>query len=119
MQITVKILNGQEVRLEVCGKSELKTSLLMDPTISKHMPAICSDRIGFSVRTALTLINTALVLYSFLAHKIIQVSENDQISLVKKLASEKLDVPVEQQRLVFKGKTLAGTVYIIVCFSTN
>lgn len=53
MQITVKILNGQEVRLEV--------------------------------------------------------SENDQISLIKELASEKLDVPVEQQRLLFKGKTLADS----------
>ncbi|KAL9960821.1 hypothetical protein ACROYT_G034326 [Oculina patagonica] len=53
MQITVKILNGQEVRLEV--------------------------------------------------------SENDQISQVKRLVSEKLDVPVEQQRLVFKGKTLADS----------
>lgn len=53
MQITVKILNGQEVRLEV--------------------------------------------------------SENDQISLVKQLASEKLDVPVDQQRLVFKGRTLADS----------
>jgi len=47
------------------------------------------------------------------------VSENDRISLVKELASEKLDVPVEQQRLLFKGKTLAGTLYVIVWFSTN
>lgn len=48
----------------------------------------------------------------------VQVSENDQISLVKQLASEKLDVPVDQQRLVFKGKTLAGTVYLVVCLSS-
>ena len=37
-----------------------------------------------------------------------QVSENDQLSLVKRLVSEKLGIPVVQQRLVFKGKTLAG-----------
>lgn len=33
--------------------------------------------------------------------------------------SEKLDVPVEQQRLVFKGKTLAGTVYMCVFMLTG
>ena len=48
-----------------------------------------------------------------------QVSENDQILLVKQLASEKLDVPVDQQRLVFKGKTLAGTVHVIVRLSST
>lgn len=37
-----------------------------------------------------------------------QVSENDPISLVKNLVSEKLGIPAVQQRLVFKGKTLAG-----------
>lgn len=47
-----------------------------------------------------------------------QVSENERISLVKQLASEKLDVPVDQQRLVFKGKTLAGAVYVIVYFNS-
>ena len=47
------------------------------------------------------------------------MSESDQISVVKRLASEKLDVPVEQQRIVFKGKTLAGAVNVIVCFSNN
>lgn len=52
MQITVKILNGQEVRLEV--------------------------------------------------------SASDQISLVKRQVSEKLEIPVVQQRLIFRGKTLAG-----------
>lgn len=53
MQITVKILNGQEVRLEV--------------------------------------------------------SASDQISLVKRQVSEKLEIPVLKQRLVFKGKTLADS----------
>ena len=37
-----------------------------------------------------------------------QVSENDPISLIKNLVSEKLGIPAVQQRLVFKGKTLAG-----------
>ncbi|XP_068758572.1 ubiquitin-like protein 4A [Montipora capricornis] len=53
MQITVKKLNGQEVRLEV--------------------------------------------------------SCNDLVSTIKKLVSEKLKIPVAQQRLVFKGKTLQDT----------
>lgn len=53
MQITVKILNGQEVRLEV--------------------------------------------------------SASDQISLVKRQVSEKLEIPVLQQRLIFRGKTLADS----------
>lgn len=53
MQITVKILNGQEVRLEV--------------------------------------------------------SASDQISLVKRQVSEKLEIPVVQQRLIFRGKTLADS----------
>lgn len=50
MQITVKILNGQEARLEV--------------------------------------------------------SASDQISLVKRQVYEKLEIPVLQQRLIFRGKTL-------------
>lgn len=38
-----------------------------------------------------------------------QVSEDEPVSALKHLVSEKLNVPVRQQRLLFKGKALAGT----------
>ncbi|CAI9619482.1 unnamed protein product [Staurois parvus] len=37
----------------------------------------------------------------------IQVSENDTILTVKRLVEEKLQVPVSQQRLLFRGKALS------------
>lgn len=37
----------------------------------------------------------------------LQVSQEDRISTVKKLVAEKLQVPVGQQRLLYKGKALA------------
>ncbi|CAH3182978.1 unnamed protein product [Porites evermanni] len=42
----------------------------------------------------------------------LEVSENDPISLVKNLVSEKLGIPAVQQRLVFKGKTLADSSHL-------
>ncbi|KAF0881629.1 P3 protein, partial [Crocuta crocuta] len=36
-----------------------------------------------------------------------QVSEDEPVSTLKHLVSEKLNVPVRQQRLLFKGKALA------------
>ncbi|XP_028922832.1 ubiquitin-like protein 4A isoform X1 [Ornithorhynchus anatinus] len=39
----------------------------------------------------------------------LQVSEDEPISTLKRLVSEKLNVPVGQQRLLYKGKALAGT----------
>lgn len=38
----------------------------------------------------------------------LQVSPDERISSLKRLVSEKLNVPVCQQRLLFKGKALAG-----------
>ena len=46
--------------------------------------------------------------YLFFSFQYTQVSENDPISVIKNLVSEKLGIPAVQQRLVFKGKTLAG-----------
>ena len=37
-----------------------------------------------------------------------QVSEDELVSTLKHLVSEKLNIPVRQQRLLFKGKALAG-----------
>lgn len=37
-----------------------------------------------------------------------QVAEDELVSTLKHLVSEKLNVPVRQQRLLFKGKALAG-----------
>lgn len=37
-----------------------------------------------------------------------QVPEDELVSTLKQLVSEKLNVPVRQQRLLFKGKALAG-----------
>ncbi|KAK2547985.1 Ubiquitin-like protein 4A [Acropora cervicornis] len=37
----------------------------------------------------------------------VEVSDNDEIALLKREISTKLRIPVAQQRLVFKGKTLA------------
>lgn len=82
---------------------------------------LCSDLTDFSSKKSFDA-NTLLLLLLLISrvqnYVHVQVAENDQISLVKQLASEKLDVPVDQQRLVFKGKTLAGTVYLIVCLSS-
>ncbi|XP_074247475.1 ubiquitin-like protein 4A isoform X2 [Saimiri boliviensis] len=39
----------------------------------------------------------------------LQVPEDELVSTLKQLVSEKLNVPVRQQRLLFKGKALAGT----------
>uniref|UniRef100_A0A670KJ60 Ubiquitin-like domain-containing protein n=1 Tax=Podarcis muralis TaxID=64176 RepID=A0A670KJ60_PODMU len=36
------------------------------------------------------------------------ILEHERISSLKRLVSEKLNVPVSQQRLLFKGKALAG-----------
>lgn len=98
MQITVKILNGQEVRLEVCGKSEkwfwyaveglrpvrflyLKELWETSRNVEKHVYYIsevydcnthahlCSDLTDFSSKKSFDA-NTALILYSFLVSKI-------------------------------------------------
>ncbi|XP_038604326.1 ubiquitin-like protein 4A [Tachyglossus aculeatus] len=38
---------------------------------------------------------------------VLQVSEDERVSTLKRLVSEKLNVPVAQQRLLYKGKALA------------
>ncbi|PNJ09540.1 UBL4A isoform 5 [Pongo abelii] len=38
----------------------------------------------------------------------LQVPEDELVSTLKQLVSEKLNVPVRQQRLLFKGKALAA-----------
>lgn len=37
-----------------------------------------------------------------------QVTENEKVSTVKELVSERLNIPPSQQRLLYKGKALAG-----------
>lgn len=37
----------------------------------------------------------------------VQVTENDKVSTVKELVSERLNIPANQQRLLYKGKALA------------
>ena len=38
-----------------------------------------------------------------------QVTEDEKVSMVKELVSERLNIPANQQRLLYKGKALAGT----------
>lgn len=38
-----------------------------------------------------------------------QVTEDEKVSTVKELVSERLNIPANQQRLLYKGKALAGT----------
>lgn len=38
-----------------------------------------------------------------------QVTENEKVSTVKELVFERLKIPPHQQRLLYKGKALAGT----------
>ena len=59
-------------------------------------------------KPALEVLSLPRCLFVFFSFQYTQVSENDPISLVKNLVSEKLGIPAVQQRLVFKGKTLAG-----------
>lgn len=40
---------------------------------------------------------------------IFQVTEDEKVSTVKELVSERLNIPANQQRLLYKGKALAGT----------
>ncbi|KAG7281282.1 hypothetical protein CRUP_030965, partial [Coryphaenoides rupestris] len=37
----------------------------------------------------------------------VQVTEDDKVSTVKELVSERLNIPANQQRLLYKGKALA------------
>lgn len=39
---------------------------------------------------------------------IFQVTEDEKVSTVKELVSERLNIPANQQRLLYKGKALAG-----------
>ena len=56
--------------------------------------------------------------YLFFSFQYTQVSENDPISMIKNLVSEKLGIPAVQQRLVFKGKTLAGNYRLLYDYFT-
>lgn len=40
-----------------------------------------------------------------------QVTENEKVSTVKELVSERLNIPPSQQRLLYKGKALAGMIF--------
>lgn len=40
----------------------------------------------------------------------LQVSEDEKVSTVKELVSERLNIPANQQRLLYKGKALAGKI---------
>lgn len=39
---------------------------------------------------------------------VLQVTEDEKVSTVKELVSERLNIPANQQRLLYKGKALAG-----------
>lgn len=39
---------------------------------------------------------------------LVQVTENEKVSTVKELVFERLNIPPHQQRLLYKGKALAG-----------
>lgn len=39
---------------------------------------------------------------------IFKVTEDEKVSKVKELVSERLNIPANQQRLLYKGKALAG-----------
>lgn len=43
-----------------------------------------------------------------------QVTENEKVSTVKELVSERLNIPPSQQRLLYKGKALAGNVRLFI-----
>lgn len=38
----------------------------------------------------------------------LKVTEDEKVSTVKELVSERLNIPPNQQRLLYKGKALAG-----------
>lgn len=40
----------------------------------------------------------------------LQVTEDEKVSRVKELVSDRLNIPPNQQRLLYKGKALAGVV---------
>lgn len=66
-------------------------------------PDGCSNvRIWCSLEACIVLVVCAVVFWLY------QVTESEQVLSVKKLIAKEFDVPEERQRLVFKGKTLAG-----------
>lgn len=47
---------------------------------------------------------------------ILQVTEDEKVSTVKELVSERLNIPANQQRLLYKGKALAGKTCLQLYF---
>ena len=77
--------------------------------MSASLPILAIHGFRSKPKPALEVLSLPRCLFIFLfSFQYTQVSENDPISLIKNLVSEKLGIPAVQQRLVFKGKTLAG-----------
>lgn len=47
-------------------------------------------------------------MYYMIGLFIFQVTEDEKVSTVKELVSERLNIPANQQWLLYKGKALAG-----------
>lgn len=113
MQLTVKALQGRECSLQVASPGPRR-----EPACSRSPPLV-RRRTGVRVGTGLagqplresreSCPQPRGCRLNPCSHpRPDQVSEDELVSTLKHLVSEKLNVPVRQQRLLFKGKALAG-----------
>lgn len=107
MQLTVKALQGRECSLQVASPSPrcppcpgLRAGLRVGSGRRAGGRAAALGRPGEPPASGAAGSTPAPALG--------QVSEDELVSTLKQLVSEKLNVPVRQQRLLFKGKALAG-----------
>jgi len=103
MQLTVKALQGRECSLQVASLG----------WVARSAPPVRDRAAGGDGPGGLATSGeppSARAAASPPAHlsRPGQVSEDELVSTLKHLVSEKLNIPVRQQRLLFKGKALAG-----------
>lgn len=60
----------------------------------------------FAIQVNITNIDCLLKFWNIFLFP--QVNEDEKVSTVKELVSERLNIPANQQRLLYKGKALAG-----------
>lgn len=77
----------------------------IDFEISYSCMSVC---VGGGGACLINLIETCIVF-------VIQVTEDEKVSTVKELIFQRLNIPANQQRLLYKGKALAGWLVFFVC----
>lgn len=103
MQLTVKALQGRECSLQVGCEAVA--------VLAGRRPRV-RGLVGFSEgtgRSPRAWLSPDHWLISCTPPRSDQVSEDELVSTLKERVSQTLNVPVRQQRLLFKGKALAGT----------